>query len=44
VMRINNGFADLKCHVMPFARGSILPAIFRSENPIKVALFTAYLM
>jgi len=27
VMRINNGFADLKCHVMPFARGSILPAI-----------------
>jgi len=27
VMRINNGFADLKCHVMPFARGSILPVI-----------------
>jgi hypothetical protein len=28
VMRINNGFADLKCHVLPFARGSILPAIY----------------
>jgi hypothetical protein len=27
VMRINNGFADLKCHVLPFARGSILPAL-----------------
>jgi len=33
VMRINNGFADLKCHVMPFARGSILPALFGPENP-----------
>jgi len=32
-MRINNGFADLKCHVMPFARGSILPALFGPENP-----------
>jgi hypothetical protein len=26
-MRINNGFADLKCHVLPFVRGSILPAL-----------------
>jgi hypothetical protein len=43
-VRINNGFADLKCHVMPFARGSILPAILRSQNPVKVASFTAYLM
>jgi hypothetical protein len=27
VMRINNGFADLKCHVLPFARRPILPAL-----------------
>jgi len=33
VMGINNGFADLKCHVLPFARQTILPAIFQRENP-----------
>jgi hypothetical protein len=32
-MRINNGFADLECHVLPFGRGSILPAITDIENP-----------
>jgi hypothetical protein len=30
--------------VMPFARGSILPAILGSENPVKVALLATYLM
>jgi hypothetical protein len=43
-VRINNGFADLKCHVMPFARGSILPAFSDSENPEKVALLATNLM
>jgi hypothetical protein len=29
---------------MPFARGSILPAFKRSENPVKVASFTTNLI
>jgi len=29
VVGVNNGFADLKCHEMPFVRGSILPAFGR---------------
>jgi hypothetical protein len=34
VMGINNGFADLECHVLPFDRRPILPAITDIENPI----------